>query len=282
MQSPVGHRQSSMSCHVVATSSRVFNEAAQEPRPPDGLPHRASHHRPANVWILHGQDTIPEAWNFALTSCLCPATRNPGPTMSSTQNLAEYEVLKRRFHDTAYRCHQNGLRFTPVVFDGHAGGWGDSAYNSSTALHTPRDMNLDLALRVSSSPHRDSARPILRRVRLPQERPLPSPDDWEMSGDDSLMTTMTSGPAPPSSSLLCVSLASPRFFGPASSSSCRRCPVVGWLSFLVPTSCSAWGPCPRRRIPRRTHCGRLRDGELPTRIFWGCSGATSIWGRATT
>ena len=25
------------------------------------------------------------------------------------------------------RCHQNGLRFAAVVFDGHAGGWGDSA-----------------------------------------------------------------------------------------------------------------------------------------------------------
>ena len=45
----------------------------------DGLPHRARHDRPADVWIPHEKDMVPEAWDFAATSCLRPATRNPAP-----------------------------------------------------------------------------------------------------------------------------------------------------------------------------------------------------------
>ena len=60
---------------------------------------------------------IPETSDFAVTSCLRPATRKPGPTMTPTQNLAEYENLKRTFQDTANRCHRNGHSFTPVVLD---------------------------------------------------------------------------------------------------------------------------------------------------------------------
>ena len=138
---------------------------------------------------------IAEAWDFAVT-CLCPATRNPGPTTTTTQNLAEHENPKRTFRYTANRCHRNGLPFTPVVFDGHARGWRDSARNlatwiserlSTTSFPTPSDSTLGLAQRISSSLHRDSARVFLRRVRMTALRdaltPL-GPDDWWPAWDD--------------------------------------------------------------------------------------------------
>ena len=34
------------------------------------------------------------------------------------------ETLKRTLHNTPARCHENGTRFTPAVFDRQAGGWG--------------------------------------------------------------------------------------------------------------------------------------------------------------
>ena len=95
----------------------------------DGLLQRASLDRPAVVWIPHGKDMIPEAWDFA-TSCLRPVAQ----TLNST------------FYDTANRCFQNGIR------DGTGGGWVDSSRNlvtwtsqriSATFCRTPSDINLE-------------------------------------------------------------------------------------------------------------------------------------------
>ena len=36
----------------------------------------------------------------------------------ATQNVAECKTIKRTFHATANRCHQNDIRFTQEVFDG--------------------------------------------------------------------------------------------------------------------------------------------------------------------
>ena len=77
----------------------------------DGLPQQGSLDRPADVWVPHGKDMAPEAWCFDFTSSPRPATRSPGPTTTSTH--ADYETIKRTFHDTANRCHQNGVRFIP-------------------------------------------------------------------------------------------------------------------------------------------------------------------------
>ena len=84
----------------------------------------------------------------------------------------------------ADRCHRNGLRFTPVVFGGRAGGCGVPARNvvtwishrlRTTSLRTPSDRNLELAQRISAALHRDSARAILRRSRLAASREAPTP-----------------------------------------------------------------------------------------------------------
>ena len=123
--------------------------------------------------------------DFAVTSCLHPA----GPKTLSTQNLANYETLKLTFHDTANRCHQKGIRPTPVVFDGHARGSWISQRLNTTSLRTRRDTNLELAQRISSSLHRDSAREISRRVRLAASRDasqLLGADDWWPAWDDQL------------------------------------------------------------------------------------------------
>ena len=139
---------------------------------------------------------ILEAWDSAVTSGLHPAIRNPGPTTAPTQNLAESELLKLTFHDTTNRCHRNGLRLTPVVFDGHARGWEDSARYlatwishrlSTNSLRTPTDINLELAQRISSSLHREFVCAILGRVRLVLSRDAPTPlglDDWCPAWDD--------------------------------------------------------------------------------------------------
>ena len=82
--------------------------------PTDSLSEPATTDLPTSGYP-HGMHMILGAWDFAVTSCLRPAARDPSPTTSSTQNLTEFETLKRTFHDTANRCHQNGLRFTAFV-----------------------------------------------------------------------------------------------------------------------------------------------------------------------
>ena len=111
-----------------------------------------------------------------------PAIQNPGPLTAPTQNLTDYETLKRTFHNTATRCHDSGIRVTTVVFDGHAGGKSDSARTQVTCIshRTPSDINLlDLAQRCSSSLHGDSARAILRRVRRVASRDSPTSPDTD-------------------------------------------------------------------------------------------------------
>ena len=45
----------------------------------------------------------PEAWDFAVTSCLRPASWNTGAVTAST----EHETLLRMFQDTTNRCHHS-------------------------------------------------------------------------------------------------------------------------------------------------------------------------------
>ena len=131
--------------------------------------------------IPHGEDSAPEAWDFAITSFA--HLPDPGLVTAPTQNQTGYKTLRRTFHDTAARCHQNGIRFTPAVF--HADELRDSARTlvtrvshrlSTTSHRTRSDINLELAQRVSKSPRRDSARATLRRAGglwSPRGTPIP-------------------------------------------------------------------------------------------------------------
>ena len=121
---------------------------------------------------------IPKAWDFAVTSCLRPATRNPVPTATSTQDPAATETLKRTFHDNSPPMSPEQHPLHPSGF-GHARGWGDPARNLFTWI----------SQRHSASPRRFTVTPrvpsILRRVRLAASRDAPlGPDDWWPARDD--------------------------------------------------------------------------------------------------
>ena len=75
----------------------VFCEPAQEaglrpqkelqPRSDsEGLPQRGSLGRSTDVWIRHAKDMAQEAWDFAVSFCLRPATRNPGLLTPACRN----------------------------------------------------------------------------------------------------------------------------------------------------------------------------------------------------
>ena len=127
------------------------------------LPERQSRHAPTSPKHTSAGQPLSDAGTR-------PETRNPGHTTSSTQNLTENGTLKRTFHHTVIRCHENGL--CQWVFDGHVGSWEDSASNLATCIsehlrttshRTPSDINLEVARHTSLSRHRDSAQAILRR-----------------------------------------------------------------------------------------------------------------------
>ena len=129
----------------------------QPPLDSDGRPQRASLDRPADVWIL--ARTWPPKLGISGSPPVSAHHTKPSPTMASTQNLAGNETLKRTFHDTANRCHHNGIRFTPFVFNGHTRGWGDSARNlviwishrlSTSSPRTPSDIWLSASLQDST------------------------------------------------------------------------------------------------------------------------------------
>ena len=81
------------------------------------------------------------------------------PPATAAQWRRSPRTLGRTSHNTV-ACHEDGVRFTPVVVDGHASGWRDSARTlisqrlSATSHRTRGDINLDLAQRISSSPLR--------------------------------------------------------------------------------------------------------------------------------
>ena len=95
---------------------------------------------PAPPRLRRAPTTREDAWDFAVTSCIRAPNRKPQPltvyeslkrTFHNTAGrchdmgrpLTVYESLKRTFHNTAGRCHDTGIRFIPMVFDGHADGW---------------------------------------------------------------------------------------------------------------------------------------------------------------
>ena len=86
------------------------------------------------------KETTPAAWDFAVTSCFRPATQNPGPATSSTQNT---------FHDTANRCQWNGLRFTLLeAGETLLATWSPGSPTDSA----PSDITPELAQRIFVAP----------------------------------------------------------------------------------------------------------------------------------
>ena len=136
--------------------------------------------RPAHV-LIHMESMIAEAWDFAVASCLRPASRNLGTGTTTTPNLAEYEASKRTLHYTANErdpFHSNGLR--PPCWWVRRLGTQLGQRLRANPHRTPSDINPELPQRTSSSHHGDTACATLRRVQLASTRgalpllPLPS------------------------------------------------------------------------------------------------------------
>ena len=85
-------------------------------------------HQPASPDCPAGKDAAPGACDLAIIS-LFPVARSDGSTTPAIRSLSYYVTSERTLHDTAKRCHHKGIRFVSVIFDGHAGGWRDSARN---------------------------------------------------------------------------------------------------------------------------------------------------------
>ncbi len=49
-------------------------------------------------------------------------------TLTSAENICEdYAETKRQYKDTDKQVTEEGMKFTPIVFEAHAGGWGLAA-----------------------------------------------------------------------------------------------------------------------------------------------------------
>jgi len=137
--------------------------------------------RPADVWLPRGAGFSggkPEALDFAVTSGMRrdKLTR----TLTSAESICEdYAESKRQFKDTEKQVSEEGMKFTPIVFEAHAGGWGLAARQviASIAKHQEvagrwfrEGASLVIAQRVSMSLQRECARAVLRRM-APREDP---------------------------------------------------------------------------------------------------------------
>ena len=105
-----------------APSSKKRTQGSASPARAPDFSQSASLDRPADVWTAR--------------SPLTSAQRNLSQGTTTTQNMTDYESLKRTFHQTVNRCHQNGIRLTPGFSAGHAG-WGRTLH----ATWSPGSLN---------------------------------------------------------------------------------------------------------------------------------------------
>jgi hypothetical protein len=159
---------------------------ADDSRPPAP---EANRRRPADVWLPRGPAGGQEAWDFAVTSGM-QATTLRQASAAPELLFERYETRKREHLRTAAQCAAIGLRFTPVVFEGHAGGWSPRARGvvdwmarqGAAARGEPHgDVSLRIAQRISCTLHREAARAVLRRTCEAAPRPRPGP--WGGTGD---------------------------------------------------------------------------------------------------
>ena len=123
------------------------------------------------MYIKASSTEDPEAWDFAVMACIC-LSASGRPDVDILQCLFDSQNFKKRINDTDHRCKDRGFRFVPVIFDGHAGGWGEETKSlvqwiaqrlGATSLVAEADFSLEFAQRISSSLIRLSSGVILRR-----------------------------------------------------------------------------------------------------------------------
>ena len=141
------HRTHNASC---ASKSSTVSAAS----PPRLRRARTTHEPRRPRRRIHIQRRL-DTRNLGLRGHLLPPSSSPSLALhrSVTRKLTGYESFKRTFHNSPPRCRNNGFRVTPVVFDGHAGGWTESAKArvtctsqrmSANSYGVPDAINLDL------------------------------------------------------------------------------------------------------------------------------------------
>lgn len=155
---------------------RPLEDGVREGGAEDPVP-AASRRRPADVFLPRGPGGSASALDFACTSgmradLLHTSAIDPAAVVSA------YEAFKRGFTppgdvlSTETLCHQQGLRFLPMVIEAHGGGWGKTARQtldavakcvSASSTDDTEAASLRIAQRLSTTLHRENARAILRR-----------------------------------------------------------------------------------------------------------------------
>ena len=162
-----------------------------EAHPKDSTWLGADARRPADVWLPLGgghAKRMPEAWEIAVASGMRQASLkvSVGQPECITKG---YAAFKEAYQDTKERCIQNGLVFTPVVFEAHGGGFGKAARRVLDCIANQQmlagawsaeGVSLKIAQRISCTLHRETARAILKRLSAGRED-LPGVED--LGGD---------------------------------------------------------------------------------------------------
>ena len=143
----------------------------------DGI-HCDSHgeaRRPADVWLPRGMSSTsgrPEALDFAVT---CGLTSDKVWKSAESPHVLfeDYCDFKRQYKDTGQLCSNQGLVFTPLVFEAHGGGFGPdvlrifdaiSKRQASSGFRCREGNSLRIAQRVSTAIHMANSRAILKRL----------------------------------------------------------------------------------------------------------------------
>ena len=105
----------------------------------------------------------------------------------------QYDAFKRNFKQTHQACHDQNLRFTPMVVEAHGGGWSPTfrrvvdwlARNAAVCSHEDAAaVSFKIAQRISYSLQRENLRAILKRQGQPtQERMMSA---WVSAADGSV------------------------------------------------------------------------------------------------
>ena len=143
--------------------------------------------RPADIWVPQWRESGPAALDFAVTSGL-RADALHTTAVDARSCVTDYENVKRQYLQTEAQCASQGLQFVPMVIEAHGGSWGPVAkdawkwiakqYASTTGISDSLATS-EIAQRISTALHRETARAILRRLApLEEEKANCSSAAW--------------------------------------------------------------------------------------------------------
>jgi hypothetical protein len=131
--------------------------------------------RPADIWLPRGAGFSggkPEALDLAVTSGLRRDKINR--TLANAEDICEdYTETKHNYKNTLQKVTNEGMQFTPLIFEAHAGGWGIATRQTIGTIAQHQEVcgvwyregaSLIIAQRVSIALQRETARAILRRM----------------------------------------------------------------------------------------------------------------------